>query len=77
MFDYALAEVIVGTSASTIVATAVNAEPLVTAIIALLTSLVTMVGGELIKFLVTFFKKKTRDLDYKEDEDDKKKEDKE
>ena len=57
-----LGEVAFSTATTTAVATSVNAEPLLTALIGLGVSIVTMVGGELVKFLVAFFKKKTKDL---------------
>ena len=59
---------IAGTTTS-IVATSVNAEPLVTALIGFGTALVTVVGGELIKFLVAYFKKKTDSLEEKKPQD--------
>ena len=45
---------------STIICTAINLEPLLTALVAFGVSLVTIVGGEVIKFLVAFFKNKTK-----------------
>lgn len=69
-----LGEIAVATATTTAVATSVNAEPLLTALIGLGVSIVTMVGGELVKFLVAYFKKKTKDLNPDEDkqEEDKK-----
>ena len=67
-----LGEVAFSTATTTAVATSVNAEPLLTALIGLGVSIVTMVGGELVKFLVAFFKKKTKDLTGEEPEDKKK-----
>ena len=64
------AEVALSTTATTLVATSVSAEPLLTALIGFGVSLVTMVGGELVKFLVAFFKKKTNDIKGKEDNKD-------
>ena len=61
-------EVALATITTSVVATSINAEPLITALIGFGVSLVTMVGGELVKFLVAYFKKKTKDLT---DEDDK------
>ena len=55
-------ELAVATATTSIVATSVNAEPLLTALIGFGVSLVTMVGGELVKFLVAYFKKKTKDM---------------
>lgn len=59
----------VATTASTGVAFAVNAEPLLTALIALGISLVTVVGGELVKFLTAWLKNKREKLE-KEDKED-------
>lgn len=58
----ALAEVAVAGSVTTIVATTVNADGLLTALIGFGTALVTVVGGELIKYLVALIKKKTDNL---------------
>ena len=66
-----LGEIAVATATTTAVATSVDASPLLTALIGLGVSIVTMVGGELVKFLVAYFKKKTKDLnpeDNKEEE---------
>lgn len=63
------AEVAISGLTTTIVATSVNAEPLLTALIGFGTALVTVVGGELIKFLVAWFKKKTDNVN-KEDKKD-------
>lgn len=71
-----LGEVVVATGSSMAIATSVDASPLLTALITFGVSLVTMVGGELIKFLVAFLKKKTNDLKEKdkgEQEDENKK----
>ena len=64
-------ELVVATATTSIVATSVDANPLLTALIGFGVSLVTMVGGELVKFLVAFFKKKTQDVSGKEEEKDK------
>lgn len=66
-----IGEVVFSTATTTAVATSVNAEPLLTALIGFGVSLVTMVGGELVKFLVAFFKKKTKDLQEPEGKQDK------
>ena len=69
------AELATSTITTTAIATSVNAEPLLTALIGLGVSIVTMVGGELVKFLVAFLKKKTKDLNgdaEAEEKDDKK-----
>lgn len=71
---FVLGEVAISTATTTAVATSVSAEPLLTALIGLGVSIVTMVGGELVKFLVAFFKKKTKDLSGEEPEDKDKKE---
>ena len=55
-------EIALATITTSVVATSINAEPLITALIGFGVSLVTMVGGELVKFLVAFFKKKTKDI---------------
>lgn len=65
---YVASEIAVSVGASTATATAINAEPLLTALISLGVSLVSIVGGELIKLLVDYIQKKRRDL--KEDEKD-------
>lgn len=64
-----LIEVGVSTGASMGVAMAVNAEPLLTALITLGVSLVTVVGTELVKFLTAWLKKKREDIE-KEDKQD-------
>lgn len=68
-----LTELAVSTTATSIIATNVNAEPLLTALIGFGVSIITMVGGELVKFLVAYFKKKTKDITG-EDENEKPKE---
>ena len=65
-----VAEVVVSGTATTVVATAVSADGLLTALIGFGTALVTVVGGELIKFLVAWFKKKTDNLNKEEDKKD-------
>lgn len=67
-------EVVVASGTSLAIATSVNAEPLLTALITLGTTIVTMVGGELVKFLIAFLKNKTKK--YEEKEGEKKDEDK-
>ena len=55
------------------VATSVDASPLLTALITLGVSIVTAVGSELVKYLVAYFKNKTKKLEgteNKEGEDD-------
>ena len=66
-----LLETAIAGTATAVVATSVDASPLLTALIGFGVSLVTMAGGELVKFLVAYFKKKTQDLEDKQ-EDDKK-----
>lgn len=62
------AELAVSTTTTAVVATSINAEPLITALIGFGVSLVTMAGGELIKFLVAWLKKKREDIEGKEDD---------
>lgn len=62
----ALIEVGVSTVASTSVATAIGADTLLTALITFGVSLVTVVGGELIKLLVAYLKKKREDIEGKD-----------
>ena len=45
------------------VAESISADNLITALITFGISLITLVGGELIKFLVAFFKNKTKKFD--------------
>lgn len=61
----AVIEVGVAATASTVVATSVDASPLLTALISLGVTIVTVVGAGLVKFLVAFFKKKTEELENK------------
>ena len=67
----AIIEVGVAATASTVVATAVDASPLLTALISLGVTIVTVVGSELVKFLVAFLKSKTKKYEDKEKEDKK------
>lgn len=77
MISTAIIEVGVATVTSTAVATSVDASPLLTALISLGVTIVTVVGAELVKFLVAFFKKKTDELNKdKENKTDEKKEEK-
>ena len=64
------AEVAISGSVSTVIATSVNADGLITALIGFGTALVTVVGGKLIEFLVAWFKKKTDNLNKEEDKKD-------
>ena len=66
----ALIEIGVSTVASTSVATAVGADTLLTALITFGISLITVVGGELIKYLVAYLKKKREDIERKDKEED-------
>ena len=64
-------EITAATTISTGVCLAVNAEPLLTALIAFGISLITVVGGELVKFLTAWLKNKREKLEHKEgDKDD-------
>ena len=75
MMGSAIVEVGVAAATSTAVATAVDASPLLTALISLGVTIVTVVGAELVKFLVAFLKKKTEELEGKsKDKQDKKEE---
>ena len=73
MNNVSLAALQVGVAAttSTAVSTAVDASPLLTALISLGVTIVTVVGSELVKFLVAFLKKKTQELEDKKKEEDK------
>ena len=63
-----LVELGVAVPTSMVIATNVTVEPLITALITFGVSVVTLVGGEIIKWLVAFFKKKTNDLTENHDE---------
>lgn len=65
-----VAEVVLSGTTTTIVATAVNADSLLTALIGFGTALVTVVGGKLIEFLVAWLKKKTDKLNEEEKKDE-------
>lgn len=56
-------ELAVATGVTTAVSMSVNADPLITALIGFGVSLVTMVGGELVKYLVAFFKAKREKIE--------------
>ena len=72
---FLVGEFATGSLSGLAVATSVDATPLLTVLITFATTLVTMVGGELIKFLVAYFKKKTKELeDKKENEKENKEE---
>lgn len=64
-----MAEVVVSGATTTVIAQSVNADGLLTALIGFGTALITVVGGELIKFLVAWLKKKTDNIN-KEDKKD-------
>lgn len=53
----------VATSVTTITSVSAQLDPLWTALIGFGVSLVTMVGGEFVKWLVAYFKKKTKDIE--------------
>ena len=63
-----VSELAVSSTASLGIATSVDASPLLTALITLGVSLVTIVGGEIVKYLYAFFKKKREDLEGKPEE---------
>ena len=65
----AIIELGISTIATTIVATNINADNLLTALIGLGVSIVTIVGGEVIKFLVAFLKHKTNKYENKNEEE--------
>lgn len=56
-------QVAVSTIASAGIAMSVNAEPLITALITFGVSIVTLVGTELVKFLVAFIKHKRQKIE--------------
>lgn len=63
---YFLGELGVASITSTIISTSMSLDALVTALITFLVSVVTLVGGEVIKWLVAYFKKKTHDIEESE-----------
>lgn len=67
-FSIASVEVGIATIGSSIITaqSAVTLEPLYTALITFGVSVVTIVGGEIIKWLVAYFKKKTQEIEGKE-----------
>ena len=64
-------ELAVSTTVSSILATAYSLDDLKTVLITFAVSLVSVVGGELIKFLVEFFKNKTQEQKKKQEEQSK------
>lgn len=69
-------EVGISTATSAGVCFAVNAEPLLTALITLGISLVTVVGTELVKFLTAYLKKKREEIEKESDTHEQKDRDK-
>lgn len=65
-------EIGVATASSTAICASVTAEPLLTALITFGVSVVTIVGGEVIKLLVTWLQKKTKDIKCQDETEDKK-----
>lgn len=63
-----LAKLGIATTSAIIITEAVNLDYLWTALITFAVTLITLAGGELIKFLVTLLKKKTKDLEESEEE---------
>lgn len=63
----------IATATTTAVAYSINAEPLLTALIGFGISLVTVVGGEVVKFLVAFIKSKTKKYSDDEEKEENKK----
>ena len=72
-----MGELAVSTASTTIVATSVDASPLLTALIGFGISLITVVGGEVVKFLVAFLKNKREKLEGKEKAEEAEQENKE
>lgn len=66
-----LTELGISVSTSAVVSTSIDASPLLTALITFGVSVITLVGGELIKFLVAYFKKKTQDIEEEKKENKK------
>ena len=66
-----LAKLGISTTSAIIITEAVNLDYLWTALITFAVSLITLAGGELVKYLVAFFKKKTKDLENESEEKDK------
>ena len=65
-------ELVVSTGVSATVCSSISAEPLLTALITFGVSIVTIVGGELIKFAVAYIQSKTKKYkDEKETKEDK------
>jgi len=66
-------EFITSASISTGICTAIDTKPLLTAVITFAVTFITVVGGELIKYLYSYFKKKREDLNAEtKNEEDKK-----
>lgn len=62
-FTQSLTEIAVATSTSLGLSSAINFDPLWTALITLGVSVVTQVGGAVIKYLVSYFKNRTKKLE--------------
>lgn len=69
---YPIAEFFISSSVSMAVAESANLSTLVTALITFGVSLITIVGGELIKLIVAYLQKKRKDITGKDEEDEKK-----
>lgn len=67
---YALAEVAVSSVTASAISDAVSMDNLTTALITLAISVVTVVGGELVKFMVKWIRSKEEDLDEQDKEDE-------
>lgn len=63
-----LSKLSISATSAIIISEVANLNLLWTALITFGTSLITLVGAEVIKFLVAFFKKKTKDLEEKKEE---------
>lgn len=67
-----LAKLGIAIPTSLIVAESLELNSLWTALVSFAVSVITIVGGEIIKFLVAYFKNKTEKLEHKNNEEEKK-----
>ena len=67
-----LAKLGIAIPTSLIVAESLELNSLWTALVSFAVSIITIVGGEIIKFLVAYFKNKTEKLEQKDNEEEKK-----
>lgn len=68
----ALVKLGVAIPTSLIIAESLELNSLWTALVSFAVSIITIVGGEIIKFLVAYFKNKTEKLEHKDNEEEKK-----